>query len=60
MDITIIPYLFFIKRRGCFALCRLPKERLQARLKSLGNEPPVEQAPDSSLHPFNIMAVPLA
>ena len=49
MDITIIPGLFFIKNGEVASRYAgfLPKERLQARLeKLLGNEPPVEQAPD--------------
>ena len=51
MDITIIPGLFFIKNGEVASRYAgfLPKERLQARLeKLLGNEPPVEQAPDRS------------
>ena len=51
MDITIIPGLFFIKNGEVASRYAgfLPKERLQARLeKLLGNEPPVEQAPDKS------------
>ena len=52
MDITIIPGLFFIKNGEVASRYAgfLPKERLQARLeKLLGNEPPVEQAPDKNL-----------
>lgn len=51
LDITIIPGLFFIKNGEVASRYAgfLPKERLQARLeKLLGNEPPVEQAPDKS------------
>ena len=49
MDITIIPGLFFIKEGKVASRYAgfLPKERLRARLeKLLGEEPPVEAAPD--------------
>ena len=49
MDITIIPGLFFIKEGKVASRYAgfLPKERLRARLeKLLGEEPPVEVAPD--------------